>query len=81
MRGSVKDKETKDLREFVIVLDKGSGAVMVLNKKEYQESPKDLYSAIDDSNSEYKAQLKAKEIKNMGVNRYIETVDRALMNA
>lgn len=59
------------MREWIIALDKKTGLIKVLNIKDYLESG-DKYAAIDDSSTEYKAHIKAKEIVSMGVSRYEE---------
>ena len=59
------------IRDWIIVLDKSDGQIKVLNSQDYLKKDGN-YLAIDDSSSEYKAQLKVKEIKCMGISKYLE---------
>ena len=62
----------ENLREFVIVLNRREKAIEVIKNTDYANLDSSNYLIIDDSNSEYKAKLKAKEVKCMGVESYLK---------
>lgn len=63
------------MRDYIIVMNKESNEVCVLNKNEYGDSDNGSaqYSFIDDSDSAYKASIKAKEIRAVGVEKFLST--------
>lgn len=62
----------ENLREFVIVLNRKEKTIEVIKNTDFINSDPNNYLIIDDSNSEYKAKLKAKEVKCMGVENYLK---------
>ena len=62
------------MKNWVIVRDK-QNQIFLINKENF-EVDKKVYEAIDDTDSEYKARIKMKEIKSMGLERYLQTTVR-----
>ncbi len=68
------------MKNWIIARNAENGYIQLISRETYEKA-EGLFEAIDETDSEYKARVKMKEIKAMGLNRYLETTISHLLKA